>query len=831
MTDTQTAPLQVSTVKGKRRIMINYRTRKGKTQSWSVKENALAEALHGRDDLDGMSVDFELVEGHPSHFRATGEAWVEPTPVAPPSPRPAPAVRRGGHPGGRPGRNPQPVPRAADFLNPYNFVPALPRAGVDGELGDHAPRGHQAYHPDTWSGRIRVRLETVTPLLLPDAARATSNRDQHKTFPVRVGPDGAPYLPPTSVKGMLRAAYEAITNSRLGVFAGHDERLAYRMDPHEGIEAVPLRIVAEKGLLRARVLAGDSAIGTGGRPAGDLMYAAWLPRYQGYRRNSRPQRDKHETKQARRYPNDELPGHDDELPRHGDAVWVKTSAPVRHRSPRFSYLEVEAIRPRREQETTPPGYRPGWVCITGRNIMNKHHERVFLEMGPDKLLSVSKDIASGWEALIRNYQALHRQEIADRQGEGHQADDYLGHDPGQTGFSRHTHGDREAQLQVGTLCYGRLQTDADGSHRLTALYPVMISRDLYQAAPAELIDPSLLPANKLQELSPADRVFGWVASNGAGNHKGQLRVGPVHCEQGRSAIEHFGGQGLALAILGEPKPAQARFYAAANKKGDPLPAGSAKQDGYRQGHGLRGRKVYPHHREAAAQPRYWQPDRQPSGRSQPVFEHQGKAYHREYQRPAIIERGRDLTRDNQNRSLLGWVRTETGFDFDLQLDNLSAIELGALLWLLTLGPDHHFRLGGGKPLGLGSVHLSITEIDLRDGEACRADYQDLLGTPAEGGQRIDTPNASLIEQLIADYQQALASAYGNGNDFERLRFIAAFVHAATGSAGLPVHYPRERVQPNPQAENFKWFTANERSTDRRLPLPGLHQAQWGLPLP
>ncbi|NEO28562.1 MAG: TIGR03986 family CRISPR-associated RAMP protein, partial [Kamptonema sp. SIO4C4] len=128
------------------------------------------------------------------------------------------------------GKSTQPAKKVPSdrFHNPYNFVPALPRDGVRGELGDRTPIGHGCYYENHWSGRIAVKLTTVTPLLIPDAAEMTDNND-HKTYPVRLGADGKPYLPPTSLKGMLRSAYEAVTNSRLSVFEKHDARLAYRM--------------------------------------------------------------------------------------------------------------------------------------------------------------------------------------------------------------------------------------------------------------------------------------------------------------------------------------------------------------------------------------------------------------------------------------------------------------------------------------------------------------------------------------------------------------------------------------------------------------------------
>jgi putative CRISPR-associated protein (TIGR02619 family) len=136
----------------------------------------------------------------------------------------------------------------------------------------------------------------------------------------------------------------------------------------------------------------------------------------------------------------------------------------------------------------------------------------------------------------------------------------------------------------------------------------MISRDLYALSPAALLDPSIKPAGEIEKLSSADRVFGWVRDDcrdenkkkrGPGAFRGQLRVGTITCEQGPNAIQPLGDEdgraGRPLAILGQPKPQQARFYVAGNREGEPLAPGLDKSAGYSsEAQALRGRKFYPH---------------------------------------------------------------------------------------------------------------------------------------------------------------------------------------------------------------------------------------------
>jgi hypothetical protein len=180
-------------------------------------------------------------------------------------------------------------------------------------------------------------------------------------------------------------------------------------------------------------------------------------------------------------------------------------------------------------------------------------------------------------------------------------------------------------------------------------------------------------------------------------------------------------------------------------------------------------------------------------------------------------------RDDQNRSIEGWVRPEARFTFDVQVTNLSSVELGAVLWLLDLGKDgqHFFRLGGGKPLGFGSVRLERIGGSLATGEALAQYYGafDPGAFPDEDAGRLD--------EAVNSFEEAIAAAHGAGN-FAAVPFIQDFLKAAEGFADdLPIHYPRETSEPSPAGENFKWFQKNARGPKEALPPLA---ADRGLPL-
>jgi CRISPR-associated protein (TIGR03986 family) len=679
------------------------------------------------------------------------------------------------------------------FHNPYNFVPALVRQTSDPELGDHLPASHDQYLAGRWSGQISVTLTAATPLLLLDAAKASTSKD-HKTYPLRLGLDGKPNLPATSIKGMLRSAYEAITNSRLSIFEGHNERLAYRMAANEGLGLVPVRIEEN----RIKILLGANPKLPKSQN-GRIQPAAWLQRYDRFTGKI--------ANWASKYPNNRLPQHRDHISmwleciRRGQFFYWRVRNPVPYGQALGS--QPEPSKPTGQHIPTGEMIKAeGYVCITGRNIDRKHDERVFFSQDEPFYAELTEELRKQWKELIRNYQSIHQSEI----------------ESGQSGpptlpnsqWSRQViGGSAETELATGTLCYASVRKE-NGIYGVEKLFPVMISRALHEVNPESLLDDSLKPAQSLEELSPADRVFGWVKQKGKGSYRGNVRISQIRCIT-ENASESFDAPGVPLAILGQPKPQQARFYVARDKEGRQLQENSPPREGYSKSgqKALRGRKVYPHHAHLADN--YWQNPTE--DRTQSELQ--------EYRRP----NNGDKTRDSQNRSILGWVRPGTEFKFTIDISNLSEVELGALLWLLDLPQDHFHRLGGGKPLGFGSVKLTVDwdATSMRSGEQWQQIYRELAPLPE--------PENHEARECIKKFQLAVADVYRNGSNFESVRFIAAFIRCVRGFAkGTPIHYPRRRRLAIPEGKSFEWFGENEKQSKASLPdlsegqsLPGYYE--------
>ena len=713
-----------------------------------------------------------------------------------------------------------------EFHNPYNFVTALPRqqdklnnSGL-GDAGDANIASHGKYHDHLWTGTIKVRLHTETPVLIPDAATAREEEDNrgHKYYDLRRTANNQPYLPPTEIKGMLRTAYEIVTNSRYSVFVEHQDRLAYRINA-QGVDLVPARVEQQDDGLCLRLMEGKD-IEIAGREQDLLGYAAKLPRYQqGVERSNRRQ-PRNRREDPALFP---LKYKDGSLPQHGDLVWVRFNEAG---GDNIRKSVVTRIRKYDDEDPKAPGkgnWFEGWVFVSNENILGKKYERVFIKQKNDETIPITSDITALWTELIKDYQKIHQKDLMQRDDCNQDYDEYLGNKPGDTAWSRHIYEPGAEQLNPGTLCYVQFNEDKE----IIALFPVVLSRRLYKLSPEDLLAANLYPATKIEELSPAERVFGWVKNkSGKGEkaaYKGNLRIGAVECITDDS-IKEFDNDGFPLAILGQPQPQQARFYVANNKRGKPLETrqnnNRTKKPGYdNENQGLRGRKVYPHHRLPDG---HWDI---PQTEAEQTANNNG--HFKEWYRQG---NGRD-NRDNQNRSIKAWVKPDTTFEFNIDVTNLSDVELGALLWLLDLPAKHYHRLGGGKPFGFGSVRLELdrNSTDLRKGSDWKEYYRSLLPWG-------ETNSEFTAQETIALYQQAVTAAYGSDRQFEQIDFIKAFCISAKGfEDNLPIHYPRirqqdnnnEPVPPHSEGKGFEWFVENDRSNNP-LSLPSLLD-ETGLP--
>lgn len=626
---------------------------------------------------------------------------------------------------------PKPPERRGEyrFLNPYNFVrylpePVIPSNDPDAQLlGRCAPPPHDRYVGLT--GRITCTLEAVTPLFISDShdilvttvPRLNATDVQHKSYRF-FQYEGRDAIPATSLRGMIRSLFEAVTNAPFSVFNG-DERLEYRIDPIEAQRFKP-------GIVQS--------LPDGDQPGVILLCeeAKIGAYYEDRKINVLKEEDNWRCGEE------------------AYAILTRT---------KNNTVKVKAIA-RRPEGLPADGESPiyhGWVKVTGRTIETKRNESFFYFKGdPAKTQKVFFDAER--EADFNAILHAQRHERKDD-------------------FHSQVQSDR---LAPGNLVYVELEPD-EATVRNIAL--AKVARLRYRCAIGDLLPDHLKPADQYEKLDIASRVFGWVRATPAEDHKARVayagRVRFSHALLTEDGDRGVYADEMPLAILATPKPTTTLFYLRKkvsewNEEERKKP-GAATSIGYDGPNELRGRKFYRHH---------------------------GNALNRlEYERA-------ERRRDHQNRSVRGVRAPGNVFVFTIDFHSLSPLELGALLWTLYLSSDEgcFFRLGYAKPLGFGSLKLSVQCIDLIDVSARYASLN------ASGWR-----SANLWERSrwLECFETAMKRCYGKPlRELPNIADLIALLSQPKRNQPSHIHYPRTEVQPQPDGKNFEWFVANKAKSTR-----------------
>lgn len=172
-----------------------------------------------------------------------------------------------------------------------------------------------------------------------------------------------------------------------------------------------------------------------------------------------------------------------------------------------------------------------------------------------------------------------------------------------------------------------------------------------------------------------EAIFGYVRNEK--RDKNQARAGRVFvsdaiCEQTASDDIWLKNDPITPKILASPKPTTFQHYLVQPKETN---AEKSKLKHYAKQPGetlIRGHKLY------------W---------------HQGSSLSIELDKPDVSE---------SQKTQIKPIKAGVAFKFTIHFENLSNVELGALLWVLNLAGDQDYRLslGMGKPLGMGAVKIS-----------------------------------------------------------------------------------------------------------------------------
>lgn len=684
------------------------------------------------------------------------------------------------------------------FLNPYNFVRFLNKPRRDNYvLGDCSPPPHDRYVGLT--GRITGKVEAVTPLFVSDSHAIKRGENDHKTYRFFQvdGQPAIPAIPASSLRGMVRAVFEAVTNSCLAVFQEDEPYpLEYRVSeaPKKMIPARVVKLGEDGAILElldcTRKAPGDISKGPTVVRAGAIV-------------NSYPPRvlvDR-EKKQTFDPCKSQLPENAHDGMRVAALV---TREPVKHKSNHYrAYEAVRVVSVNQHMsltEDTEDNHLAkvfGWLHLTGPNIENKHDERLFFrwddkDPNPPQIHSIpeeclcrcGKEVIKEYNHHLQGYWERHARKVEE-----------LGNRrwPNTTEDLPHpsTFVAKGRRVKEGDLLYALL----DEGNNVIRLRPVSMPRLRYKYPRQKFLPEHLRRCENYDRLCPACRVFGWVCQT---EESETLPPDKITACAGRVRFSHailVERKGelpeTPLTILSTPKPSTTPFYLL-NSEGRP----EATVDYDTADAQLRGRKFYRHHGEMLSE--------------------------REYRRT-------DDIRDNQNRTVKGALKPGAVFEFTIDFENLAPLELGALLYALELEEGMFHRLGYAKPLGFGSVKVTVEKVRI-------IDWKDRLSKVDLGAGWQELEN---WPEYKTKFTLEMKKLYGENYESIVLADLRALLEKPPK---LPIHYPRSQRAPDSEGKNYEWFVGNKRRIEAQkrgksalpapctLPLASKERGRRGLPL-
>lgn len=276
--------------------------------------------------------------------------------------------------------------------------------------------------------------------------------------------------------------------------------------------------------------------------------------------------------------------------------------------------------------------------------------------------------------------------------------------------------------------------------------PMRLSGSRRAATPHDFV-----PLEMREDRRPdiPDAMFGWVDESADGNSPPGQRAGKVFVGDARY-VSHANGiwlsdEPIAPHTLASPKPTTFQHYLVQDKQAGHDPDNKASLAHYgtpQKETQIRGFK------------RYW---------------HKGPT-------PDIRATEKERTLEKQLtriRPLKAGVR----FCFRIYFENLYAVELGALLWALTLpgepGKTYAHKIGMGKPLGMGAVKLSVKSLVVNDR---RERYKQLFNGDAwhtAGEERDPQAFIAAFEKYVLDELGETDKGRRRLAELERIRMLLA----------------------------------------------------------
>ena len=601
------------------------------------------------------------------------------------------------------------------------------------ELNDREPASLDHFPAHTWSGSIRFSITAKTPLVYASVDEETNSI----SIPTEIldgssdTPKEIPVLPATMVKSMLSNAFERVTTSRLRIFGNYSDPLTYRTDPAASQKLIPAIVDPSKS--KALLLTGthprlaEVDILTKNRFEKRLqtipvMRAATLRTEPGGQTEYAPGMT-HEILLDMILPSNGAVSRkirfDAKLVNNGSyAYWFIYALYSDDDDERKPIFNENALTGEDLGETLTK--QAGYVYLTTDPEDLGQHRRTFNKKVSERVFFIEDEQArrdvtipqttTDQPSPIDRY-LLTVQSYVDNWLDELERDPETTRTPNR--FIRQ-HKAPHLKPPPSFLAYILVSKDLSGDATVDTIVPISIGRDAYALSPLTVARrANVAPPQNLSELSPADRLFGFVAhcDNMSQNTEEKSSLTPSF--KGRifvTKVDYAGGGGVAnpstlrLRPLLSPHPSSARRFLT-RTNGANLNSVRIK---------VRRDQYFSH-----------DPEQSLGATTYPVDRNAWESVDKKTGFPEkALKRASDSLKTTSE--VKKYVKAGTKFDATMRFEALTEFELAWLLWILdsanlvpraerqkpmSSAPSDkvgYLRLGTGKPLGLGVVQIDLS---------------------------------------------------------------------------------------------------------------------------
>ena len=295
----------------------------------------------------------------------------------------------------------------------------------------------------------------------------------------------------------------------------------------------------------------------------------------------------------------------------------------------------------------------------------------------------------------------------------------------------------------------------NGRDNMYYLAPASFTKEISNKSLKELVG-SLIPCEKNTERCPGCDLFGMIGSNNEMAGASKIRFADARVMQSEDVASYYDDI-VTLQALSYPRIGNVEFYLV-------RPNGA---DFWNYDYYTKEGEIFPYQATLRGRKFYW------------------------HQKDKILDKR--IPKSKQNRTIRP-VKSGITFQGKLFFEKISKKQLNQLLWILNGGNDAEqpktgriaYKLGSGKPLGLGSVELKVTKLSER---RIRLEDNSISYTLEE-----DMPNIPMYDEV--------GFSENSKNDFMTIASLDA-------AEGKLVTYPIVQEQEGkPMAEGFRWFQKN-----------------------